>query len=123
MTKKLIIAASLVALFVFGGVCGFAVAVGIVKRTLNEEHFIEHRISEDTGRLKLTPEQVAKARPSYDQLRQDLGKAKADAVLAIVDAAVKQARELAPLLTPEQQKEFKILSDERRLRFEKKAKP
>lgn len=123
MMKKLTIIGSLVALFIFGGVCGFAVAVGIVKRSLNEAHFVQQRMAEESKRLKLTPEQIERAGPSYEQMKQDMVKVKSDAVLAITEAAIKQGRDLAALLTPEQLSEFRKLTDERRARFEKKAKP
>lgn len=123
MKKKLIIISSLIALFIFGGVCGFAVAVSIVKKSLSEEHFVQHRMSEESRRLKLTPEQIEKAKAGYDQLKQDLTRVKSDTVLAISAAAIKQAGELSAILTPAQLDEFKKLNDERRARFEKTIKP
>ena len=79
----LTIIGSLIALFVFGGVCGFAVALRVVKNTLSEQHFIQQRMGEDSERLKLTPEQVEKAKPTYDQMQKDLTKVKEDAVLIV----------------------------------------
>lgn len=121
--KRLTIIASLLALFLSGGVCGFAVAVRIVKNTLNEQHWVQERAKEERKRLKLTPDQIAKAQPSYDELQKALAKAREDTVIAITTAAMKQGRGLAELLTPTQLEEFKTLNEERRKRFEKASKP
>jgi len=88
--RKLVIVASLICLFLFGGVCGFAIAVRLVKQSLNEEHVVSQRITEETRRLKLTPDQLDKARPRYDQLRQDLLAIKHDTLQAIARAAYTQ---------------------------------
>lgn len=121
--KRLTIIASLLALFIFGGVCGFAVAVRIVKNTLNEQHWVHERAKEESKRLKLTPDQIAKAQPSYDELQKALAKAREDTVTAITTAAMKQGSALAELLTPVQLEEYKTLNEERRKRFEKASKP
>lgn len=118
--KTLTITLSLLALFILGGVCGFAVAAGIVKNTLNEEHLVEQRMNEESRRLHLTTAQIEKAKPGYDQLRRDLSKVKADTIAAITEAVIKQGADLAAILSTEQQAEFKKLIDERRARFEKK---
>ena len=123
MKRKLIIIGSLITLFLFGGVCGFAVAVSIVKKTLSEEHFVQHRMAEERQRLQLTPEQITQAQPGYDQLKQELTQVKSDTVIAITAAAIKQATELATILTPAQREVFKQLNEERRARFEKSRKP
>lgn len=121
--RKLVIVASLICLFLFGGVCGFAIAVRIIKQSLNEGHVVSQRIAEETRRLKLTPDQRDKAKPSYDQLKQDLVAVKRDTLQAIARAAYTQSAELAEILTPEQLDEFKKLSEERRTKFEKMLKP
>jgi hypothetical protein len=120
--KRHIIIASLFGLFIFGGVCGFALAVKIVKNTLNEQHWVSGRRKEEAKRLKLTAEQMAKAQPSYDALQQSLGKVKDDTIAGITAATAKQAAELAALLTPEQLQEFKKLSDERARRNDRISK-
>lgn len=120
--RRLIIIASLFALFVFGGVCGFALAMKVVKNTLNEQRWVSDRRKEEVKRLKLTPEQMAKAQPSYDVLQQSLSKVKDDTIAGITVAAAKQAAELAALLTPEQLLEFKKLSEERARRNDKMSK-
>jgi len=121
--KKIVIVLSLLCLFFLGGVCGFAFALRIVKNSLNEEHIVNQRIAEETRRLKLTPEQLDNAKPSYSQFKQDLVTVKRDAFQAIAKVAMTQSLELAKLLTSEQLDEFKTLSDERRVKFEKLMKP
>ena len=121
--RKLIIVVSLICLFLFGGVCGFAVAVRIVKKSLDEEHVVSQRIAEETRRLKLTPEQIDQAMPSYSQMKQELVAVKQDTFQAIARTAITQSTELAKILTSEQLDEFKKLNDERRTKFEKMLKP
>jgi Spy/CpxP family protein refolding chaperone len=121
--KKLIIIVSLLLLYLFGAVCGFTVAIQIVKRSLSEEGFVEHRKKEEIRRLKLTAAQIEQANPGYEELKEDLKLVKRDTVTAITQAAIKQSTSLATLLTPEQLAEFQKLSEERRARFEKKMNP
>lgn len=121
--KKIYIILSLIGLFVLGALCGIGLALPFTKKLLSEEYFVQHRMDEEIKRLKLTPEQVEKSKPIYDQLKQDLAKIKADTLTAIAQASIRQSTELALLLTPEQLEEFKKLGDERREKFEKFIKP
>jgi uncharacterized membrane protein len=121
--KKLLIAVSLLCLFLFGGVCGFTVALRIFKNSLSEENMVNQRITEETRRLQLTPEQVEKAKPAYDQLKKDLSEVKHEAVRSIAQAAVTQTIELSKVLTAEQMDKLEKLNDERRVKFEKLMKP
>ena len=118
--KRLIIIASLFVLFILGGVCGFALAVRIVKDSFNEQHWVHERAKEERKRLALTPEQVTQAQPAYDELQKALGRVHEDTVTAITSAAAKQGQALAALLTPEQRTKFEALTEERRKRFEKR---
>jgi hypothetical protein len=121
--KKILIAFSLFLLFLFGGVCGFTVALRMFKNSLNEENIVNQRIAEETRRLQLTPEQLEKAMPAYDQLKRDLSEVKRETLRSIAQAAVTQTMELSKVLTSEQMDKLKKLSDERRVKFEKLTKP
>ena len=121
--KKFYIICSLFALFILGALFGIGLALPFAKKLISEDHFVQHRMSEEVKRLKLTPEQVEKSKPIYDQLRQDLAKIKNDPLTAIAPASIRQSTELAGLLTSEQIEEFKKLGDERRVKFEKFMKP
>ncbi len=121
--KKFYIIISLIGLFILGALFGVGLALPFAKKLLSEDYFVKHRMSEEAKRLKLTPEQIEKAKPTYDQLRQDLTKIKADTLTAITQASIRQSMELAGLLTPVQLEEFKKLGDERRVKFEKFMKP
>ena len=121
--KKFYIICSLIGLFFLGVLFGIGLAFPFAKKLLSEEHFVQHRMAEEVKRLKLTPEQVEKSKPIYDQLKQDLAKIKSDTLTAITQASIRQSTELAGLLTPEQIEEFKKLGDERRVKFEKFMKP
>lgn len=121
--RKLVTVVSLICLFLLGGVCGFFIAVRIVKKSLDEVHVVSQRIAEETRRLKLSPEQVDKAMSSYTQMKQDLVAVKQDTFQAIARAAITQSNELAKILTTEQLDEFEKLNEERRIKFEKMLKP
>ena len=121
--KKLYIIASLLGLFILGALFGIGLALPFAKKLISEDHFVTQRMKEEAKRLKLTPEQVEKAKPAYDQLKQDLAKIKADTLIAIGQASIRQSTELALILTPEQIEEYKKLGDERREKFEKFMKP
>lgn len=121
--KKFYIICSLFALFILGALFGIGLALPFAKKLISEDHFVQHRMSEEAKRLKLTPDQVEKSKPIYDQLRQDLAKIKSDTLTAIAQASIRQSTELAGLLTAEQIEEFKKLGDERQVKFEKFMKP
>lgn len=121
--KKLYIIASLLGLFILGALFGIGLALPFAKKLISEDHFVAQRMKEEAKRLKLTPEQVEKAKPTYDQLKQDLAKIKTDTLMAIGQASIRQSTDLAALLTPEQIEEYKKLGDERREKFEKFMKP
>jgi Spy/CpxP family protein refolding chaperone len=117
-TSKIIF--SLAALFLLGGVCGYAFSNHQTARPATkdrwEEHWVELRLREDIDRLKLTPEQVAQARPSYDQLLAELRKVREQTARGVFRAVSANGRTLSQQLTPEQRQEFSKLSEERRAR-------
>jgi len=118
-TTKIIL--SLAALFLLGGVCGYAFSNRQTERPAKranwEERWMELRQREDIERLKLTPEQVARARPAYDQLLADIRKVREQTAHGIFRAVSAQGRTLAEQLTPEQRQEYQKLTEERRARF------
>jgi hypothetical protein len=121
-TTKIIL--SLAALFLFGGVCGYALSNRQTDRPATEarweERWLELRQQEDIERLNLTPEQVAQARPSYDQLLTDIQRVRAQTARGIYRAVSAQGRTLSEQLTPEQRQEYLKLTEERRSRFRRK---
>jgi hypothetical protein len=121
-TTKIIL--SLFTLFLLGGVCGYAFsnrqADSSAVKAPWEERWMELRIREDIERLKLTPEQVAQARPSYDQLLADIRRVREQSVRGIFRAVSSQGRSLSEQLTPEQRQEYLKLTEERRSRFQPK---
>jgi uncharacterized membrane protein len=121
--KKLLIAVLLLFLFLFGGVCGFTVALRMSRNSLNEESMVNQRIAEETRRLKLTPEQLENAKPAYDQLKRDLAEVKRETRQKIAQVSVAQTLELSKILTSEQMDKLQKLCDERRTKFEKMMKP
>ena len=121
-TAKIIL--SLAALFLFGGVCGYALSNRQTPSPATEarweERWLELRLQEDIERRKLTPEQVAQARPSYDQLLADIQKVRAQTARGIFRAVSAQGRTLSEQLTAEQRQEYLKLTEERRSRFRRK---
>lgn len=121
-TAKIIL--SLAALFLFGGVCGYALSNRQTSAPATEarweERWLELRLQEDIERLKLTPEQVTQARPSYDQLLTDIQKVRAQTARGIFRAVSTQGRTLSEQLTAEQRQEYLKLTEERRSRFRRK---
>jgi Spy/CpxP family protein refolding chaperone len=118
-TPKIIL--SLAALFLLGGVCGYAFSNRQTERPATEAHWeerwMELRQREDVERLKLTPEQVGQARPAYEQLLADIRKVREQTARGIFRAVSTQGRTLAEQLTPEQRQEYLKLTEERRARF------
>ena len=117
-TTKIIL--SLSALFFLGGVCGYAFSNRQTDRPAKkanwEEHWVELRLNEDIDRLKLTPEQVAQARPSYEQLLAELRKVREQTARGVFRAVSTHGRTLSQQLTPDQRQAFAKLSEERRAR-------
>lgn len=112
---------SLIALFFLGGVCGYVFAdhqpAPPPTKGQWEEQWMEMRMHEDMERLKLTPEQVALVRPTYDQLVADLRRLREQTARGLFRAVSAQGRTLAEQLTPEQREEYQKLTQERRARF------
>jgi Spy/CpxP family protein refolding chaperone len=111
----------LAALFLLGGVCGYAFSNRQADRAATstrwEDRWVEQRLQEDIQRLKLTPEQIAQARPAYDELLADVRKVREQTARGIFQAVSTQRRSLSEQLTPEQRAEFQKLSEERRARM------
>jgi hypothetical protein len=102
-------------------VCGYAFAHHQTDRLSTkanwEEGWMERREREDIERPKLTPEQIARSRPSYDQLLADIRKVREQTAHGIFRAVSAQGRTLSEQLTPEQRQEYLKLTEERRARF------
>src|SRR4051812_36888136 len=116
---KIILA--LAALFFLGGVCGYAFSNRQTDRAATnarwEDRWVDQRLQEDITRLKLTPEQVAQSRPSYDQLLADVRQVREQTARGIFRAVSAHRQTLSEQLTPEQREEFQKLSAERRARM------
>lgn len=80
-------------------------------------------MAEETRRLQLTPEQLEKAKPAYEQLLRELTEVKRQTLRSIAQAAITQTTELSKVLTSEQMDKLQKLSDERRVKFEKLMNP
>ncbi len=121
------VGASLTALFLFGGVCGFAIATRRMTnpfvRAQLEERWIEARRRDDAARIKLTAEQIEQVRPTYQQMLADIRGVREAATAGVVEAARKQGRMMWTHLTPEQQQEFLRLAEERRAQLQKRSSP
>ncbi|HEV7405265.1 MAG TPA: hypothetical protein VGO11_20140 [Chthoniobacteraceae bacterium] len=116
---KIILA--LAALFFLGGVCGYAFSNRQAEPPATsgrwEDRWVEQRLREDLERLKLTPDQVAQTRPSYDQLLADVRQVREQTARGMFRAVSAHRQTLSEQLTPEQREEFQKLSAERRARM------
>ncbi|MES2697329.1 MAG: hypothetical protein V4773_27940 [Verrucomicrobiota bacterium] len=117
----------LAALFGSGAVCGVAVTL---KRTNDpairselEARWIEKRRAEDARRLNLTAEQVETLKSLYAALQADVRGVRERAAVEIGEAARRQAREMWPHLTPEQQDQFLKIGEERWKNWQAKSNP
>lgn len=121
------VGASLTALFLFGGVCGFTVATRRMAnpaiRAQLEERWIEARRTDDAAKLNLTPEQIAWVQPSYQELLADIRAVRATAVAGVREAAAKQEKTMWPALTVEQQQEFRRLGEARLTQRQRRGAP
>lgn len=126
ITKRIIkVGLSLTALFVFGGVCGFAIAMRRMSnpavRAQLEDRWIDARRRDDATRLKLTPGQAEQVRPSYQQMLADVRAVREGAASGVIEAATRQGRSMWQHLTPEQQQAFLRLGEERRTQLQKRS--
>jgi hypothetical protein len=123
--RMLKIGASLAALFLLGGVSGFSLATRHLTdpavRARLEDRWIETRQRDDAARLKLTPDQINQVAPSYQHMLTDIRAVRESATAGVIDAVKKQGRTMWSQLTPEQQQEFLKLSEERRVRAQKRG--
>jgi hypothetical protein len=118
------VAACLAALFLFGGVCGFAMSGRIAARwgarVSNDwvERWRERRVAADFAVLQPDAAQAEKLRPLYDKLVADFLAIQADSAQRVNDAFRRLNRDVREHLTPEQRQRQRELIRQRRLRGE-----
>jgi Spy/CpxP family protein refolding chaperone len=110
----------LVALFVMGSMCGYAVSSRVTHGrpawTQSQkwaERWMEHRMTQDFARIDATPEQQAKLKPSYDRLLSDFNAIQAEASAKVADAFKRHGLEMWKQLTPEQREIIRQTNQER----------
>lgn len=110
----------LVALFVMGSVCGYAVS-GRVTRSRPAwtqtqawaERWLEQRMAQDFARIDATPEQQAKLKPSYDRLLSDFNAIQQESAQKVTDAFKRHGLDMWKQLTPEQREIIRQTNQER----------
>jgi Spy/CpxP family protein refolding chaperone len=124
LQKNWKVALYLAVIFIVGGITGSLVTLQILKYTVHS-----HRHSQDwsarmmkrlESNLKLTPEQVQKIKPIVDQ---SVGELKAIRSKTIYESSqvIHRAEERISLeLTPDQQKRFQEIQQERRKHFKER---
>ncbi len=114
------IAVLLLALFVMGVVTGAALTVAIVKKKIAENdnwQGMTYRLYKQ--RLKLTPEQEEKLRPTFTLAGEELRAVRRETMRDIFGIIRRVNVEVEKELTPEQLVEFDKLREEIRTRMEK----
>ena len=113
----------LVALFVMGSMCGYAVSGRVRKSrpawTQNQEwaeRWLEQRMAQDFAAIQATPEQQERLRPSYDRLRSDFNAIQQESAQKVTDAFKRHGLAMWQQLTPEQRKIMQQTNRERRNR-------
>jgi hypothetical protein len=114
------VAACLATLFLFGGVCGFAMSGWIVGRWTTRtnaawtERWLERRVAEDFATLQPSSAQQAQLRPLYHQLVADFVAIQQDSAQRVNDAFRRFNREVRGKLTSEQREAMRELMQKRR---------
>ena len=125
MNRKSIakIIACLAALFVFGGVCGAALAGRTVtaapawsRQADWANRWVQQCMTKDLAAIRPTPELEAKLRPIYEHLLTDVQTIQKEAATKVTEALRQHGREITAQLTPEQLQAFQKVHQPRRKR-------
>ncbi len=110
----------LVALFVMGSMCGYAMSARVHSSrpawTRSEEwtrRWLEQRMAQDFARIDATPEQQAKLKPSYDRLLSDFNAIQQESAQKVTDAFKRHGLDMWKQLTPEQREIIRQTNQER----------
>ncbi|RFC41655.1 MAG: hypothetical protein DVB23_003365 [Verrucomicrobia bacterium] len=121
------IVACLTALFLLGGVCGYATSGRLDPRpsyprsTQWAERWMEQRMVEDFQRIGATPEQQDELRPIYGRLLAEFNAIQEESAQKVSDSFKRHGRDVWMKLTPEQREEFQKVNQERRNRAPKSS--
>lgn len=114
------IASCLIALFLMGSMCGYAVSGRIGGKgasfphlTQWAERWLEQRMEQDFAAIQATPEQQEKLRPLYDHLLNDFKVIQHEAAQKVTESFKNHNRELRDQLTAEQRDAMQKLNQER----------
>lgn len=114
----------LAALFLLGGVCGYAMSGRIATRWTGRvssdwtERWRERRITADFAVLQPTPAQEEKLRPIYDKLIAEFHAIQEESAQRVNESFRRFNRDVREHLTPEQRQRQRELIRQRRLRAE-----
>lgn len=117
------IAASLIALFIVGMVTGAVLTVAVVKKIARDNDnwpVATYRLYKK--RLKLTPEQEQKLRPTFELAGEELRGIRRDTMHDIFEVIRRANVEIEKELTPEQKVEFDKLREDIRKHLEERRK-
>jgi len=105
---------SLTGLFLLGAASGAFLTLKITRQTAVEEKWTHRTLRDYEQRLQLTPAQVAKLRPLFQQTSTELRQLRATTVTNLHAAIRRMNEQMAKELTPEQRQLFvKMLRDNR----------
>jgi Spy/CpxP family protein refolding chaperone len=110
----------LVALFVMGSMCGYAVSSRVTHGrpawTQSQEwaeRWLEQRMAQDFSRIEATPEQQAQLKPSYDRLLSDFNAIQRESAQKVTDAFKRHGLDIWKQLTPKQRETLRQTNQER----------
>ena len=110
----------LVALFVMGSMCGYAVSSRVTHSrpawTQSQEwaeRWLEQRMAQDFSRIEATPEQQAQLKPSYDRLLSDFNAIQRESAQKVTDAFKRHGLDIWKQLTPKQRETLRQTTQER----------
>ncbi len=110
----------LLALFLMGSVCGYAVSGRISQwrpassRTQEwAERWLEKRMARDFAAIEATPEQQQQLRPSYERLLSDFNAIQDESAQKVTEALKRHSLDLRKKLTPAQREIIKQTNQER----------
>ncbi len=127
LKKNWKVALYLAAIFIFGGITGSFVTLQTLKymvhRHRNPENVCAIVMKRLESELKLTPEQVQKIKPIVDQSVRELEAIRSKAISQSSQIISQSEERIAHELTPEQQKRFQKIQQERRKHFKERLRP
>jgi hypothetical protein len=110
-------------IFAFGMISGAVLAAGALGKTaikiLSLDGWPGRTVNEYKRDLRLTPEQVAKIRPTVEKFQPLMLGIRNETILKIGTVVKRMNEDISPVLTPEQTNRLALINKERENKFKK----